>query len=144
MQALPETEGKLAENIIHFARALRRAGVKVGPAQVLSAIEAVDAAGFTQREDFYNILKATLVCRPEQFATFHQVFTLFWRDPEFLTRFKGRTDLLAYAAEHNIPVRQKETSGGNVWNYLLLELISLRLTDGVLGGRDTKGSIFSR
>lgn len=27
-----------------------------------------------------------------------------WRDPEFLTRFKGRTDLLAYAAEHNIPV----------------------------------------
>ena len=27
-----------------------------------------------------------------------------WRDPEFLERFKGRTDLLAYAAAHNIPV----------------------------------------
>lgn len=27
-----------------------------------------------------------------------------WRDSEFLERFKGRTDLLAYAAAHNIPV----------------------------------------
>ena len=27
-----------------------------------------------------------------------------WRDPEFLEQFKGRTDLLAYAAAHNIPV----------------------------------------
>lgn len=86
MQTLPDTDGKLAENIIHFARALRKAGVKAGPAQVLSAIEAVQAAGFTRREDFYNTLKATLVCRPEQFETFHQVFTLFWRDPEFLQK----------------------------------------------------------
>jgi argininosuccinate synthase len=27
-----------------------------------------------------------------------------WRDPEFLEKFKGRIDLLAYAAKHNIPV----------------------------------------
>ena len=27
-----------------------------------------------------------------------------WRDPEFIEQFKGRTDLLAYAAKHNIPV----------------------------------------
>ena len=27
-----------------------------------------------------------------------------WRDPEFLEKFKGRTDLLNYAAAHNIPV----------------------------------------
>jgi argininosuccinate synthase len=27
-----------------------------------------------------------------------------WRDPEFLSKFKGRPDLLAYAAAHNIPV----------------------------------------
>jgi len=27
-----------------------------------------------------------------------------WKDPEFLGRFKGRTDLLNYAKEHNIPV----------------------------------------
>eukprot|EP00611_Tribonema_gayanum_P023111 TRINITY_DN4801_c1_g1_i1.p1 TRINITY_DN4801_c1_g1~~TRINITY_DN4801_c1_g1_i1.p1 ORF type:complete len:446 (-),score=194.89 TRINITY_DN4801_c1_g1_i1:132-1418(-) len=27
-----------------------------------------------------------------------------WREPEFIERFKGRSDLLAYAAQHNIPV----------------------------------------
>ena len=27
-----------------------------------------------------------------------------WKDPEFLARFKGRPDLLAYAEEHRIPV----------------------------------------
>jgi len=27
-----------------------------------------------------------------------------WKDPEFLTRFQGRPDLLAFAAEHDIPV----------------------------------------
>ncbi len=27
-----------------------------------------------------------------------------WRDAEFLESFKGRTDLLNYAAKHNIPV----------------------------------------
>ena len=27
-----------------------------------------------------------------------------WKDPEFLARFQGRRDLLAFAAEHNIPV----------------------------------------
>lgn len=86
MQALPDTDGKLAENVIHFARALRKAGLKVGPAQVLSAIEAVEAAGFTRRDDFYNTLKATLTVRPNEFETFHQVFTLFWRDPEFLQK----------------------------------------------------------
>src|SRR5512137_1531266 len=28
-----------------------------------------------------------------------------WKDPEFLAMFKGRTDLLKYAAEKNIPVK---------------------------------------
>jgi argininosuccinate synthase len=28
-----------------------------------------------------------------------------WKDSEFLTMFKGRTDLLNYAAEHGIPVK---------------------------------------
>jgi len=27
-----------------------------------------------------------------------------WKDPDFLARFQGRTDLLAYAKEHSIPV----------------------------------------
>ncbi len=31
-----------------------------------------------------------------------------WRDPEFLSRFKGRTDLIRYAREENIPITATE------------------------------------
>jgi uncharacterized protein with von Willebrand factor type A (vWA) domain len=77
-------QGRLAENIAHFARALRRAGLPVGPGRVADAIRAVAVAGFTQREDFYWTLHAVFVSRPEQRVIFHQCFRLFWRDPQFL------------------------------------------------------------
>ena len=84
--ALPSNDGRLAENIVHFARALRKAGVKVGTSQVSNAIGAIQVAGFTRRADFYYALRATLICRPEHIQTFQQVFQMFWRDPEFLER----------------------------------------------------------
>lgn len=77
-------EGKLANNIMWFARALRRAGLSVGPGRVADAIHAVKAAGFTSRSDFYWTLHACFVTRPEHRAVFHQVFRLFWRDPKYL------------------------------------------------------------
>lgn len=81
--SLPET-GRLAENITHFARALRRAGLPVGPGRVADAIRAVAAVGFTEREDFYWVLHAVFVSRPDQRRLFHQCFRLYWRDPQFL------------------------------------------------------------
>ena len=80
---IPE-EGRLAENITHFARALRRAGMTVGPERILNAIRAVEAAGFTEREDFYHTLEACFVSKPEHLGLFRQTFKLFWRDPQFL------------------------------------------------------------
>ncbi len=56
---------RLAQNIIHFARALRRAGLPVGPGRGIDAIRAVEAAGFTERMDFYWTLHACFVNRPE-------------------------------------------------------------------------------
>ena len=81
--ALPD-DPKLAQNIVHFARALRKAGLPVGPGRVIEAIRAVQAAGFTERADFYWALQAVFVSRPEQRAVFAQVFRLFWRDPRYL------------------------------------------------------------
>lgn len=80
---LPE-DGKLAENIAHFARALRRAGLPVGPGRVLDAIRAVAAAGFTRQDDFFHTLQAIFVSRPEERALYAQTFRLFWRDPRYL------------------------------------------------------------
>ena len=78
------SEGKLAHNITHFARALRKAGLPIGTGRVMDAIAAVQVAGFTRRDDFYWVLHACFVSRPEHRAVFGQVFRLFWRDPQFL------------------------------------------------------------
>jgi uncharacterized protein with von Willebrand factor type A (vWA) domain len=80
---IPE-DGKLAQNIAHFARALRRAGLPIGPGRVIDAIRAVSVAGFTERADFYWTLHACFVSRPEERPVFAQVFRLYWRDPQFL------------------------------------------------------------
>jgi uncharacterized protein with von Willebrand factor type A (vWA) domain len=77
------TPGRLLDNIVHFAHALRRAGIAVGPAQITTAIEAVQQAGFTQKQDFYATLRAALISRPEHLELFHQAFHFFWRDPEY-------------------------------------------------------------
>jgi uncharacterized protein with von Willebrand factor type A (vWA) domain len=82
---VPE-DGKLAVNIAHFARALRRAGLPVGTGRVLDAIRAVEGVGFSDKLDFYHTLHACFVSRPEHRAVFAQVFRLFWRDPQFLER----------------------------------------------------------
>lgn len=81
--SLPDNP-RLVANLIHFGRALRKAGLPVGPGRVIEAIRAVAAAGFTERRDFYWVLHACFVSRPEQRAVFAQVFRLFWRDPRYL------------------------------------------------------------
>ena len=75
---------KLAQNITHFGRALRRAGLRVGTGRILDAIRAVQAVGFTSKRDFYWTLHACFVSRPEERNVFGQVFRLYWRDPQYL------------------------------------------------------------
>ena len=71
--------GRLAENILYFARALRAAGIPVGPGAVLDALEAVKAAGVGTREDFYWTLHAVFVKRHEHSVLFDQAFRIFFR-----------------------------------------------------------------
>ncbi len=75
---------KLANNIAHFARALRRAGLPIGPGRVVDAIRAVEAVGFTERRDFYWTLHACFVSKREESTIFAQLFRLYWRDPRFM------------------------------------------------------------
>lgn len=71
--------GKLAENIAYFARALRAAGLPVGPGTVVDAAAAVEAAGIGSRQDFYWVLHAVCVTRREQHPIFDGAFRIFWR-----------------------------------------------------------------
>ena len=86
-EAAPEPRGgKLATNIVHFARTLRTAGLRVGPGQVLKAIEAVEAAGLTKRDDFYWTLHSVFVNRRDQREIFDQAFHVYWRNPRLLEK----------------------------------------------------------
>ncbi len=81
--------GRMHENIMHFARLLRAAGLPVGPGKVLDAIRAVDLVGFGSRTDFHSCLFAIFVNRREQRELFDQAFHIFWRNPAFMDRMLG-------------------------------------------------------
>jgi len=83
-QAAPD--GRLADNIVYFARALRKAGLRLGPASVRDAIEAVLAAGIGSRGDFYWTLHAVLVTRHEDHLVFDEAFRLFWKSRELIEK----------------------------------------------------------
>jgi uncharacterized protein with von Willebrand factor type A (vWA) domain len=78
--------GRLAENILYFARALRAAGIPVGPGAVLDALAAVQAAGVGTREDFYWTLHAVFVKRHEHSLIFDQAFRIFFRNRGYLDK----------------------------------------------------------
>ena len=80
----PLPGGKLAANVMHFARALRTAGLPIGPGRVIDAIRALEVTGVRRREDFYWTLHATFVNRQDQRELFDQAFHIFWRRPALL------------------------------------------------------------
>ncbi len=80
------THGTFAENIIHFGRTLRRAGLPVGPGRVLDAIKAVECAGLERRDDFYWTLHSSFVNRHDQWILFDQAFHIFWKNPDILKK----------------------------------------------------------
>src|SRR5205814_10298576 len=81
---MAEEVGRLAENILYFARALRAAGIPVGPGAVLDALEAAMAAGVGTREDFYWTLHAVFVKRHEHSVLFDQAFRIFFRRRSYI------------------------------------------------------------
>lgn len=78
--------GKIATNIMHFARVLRSAGLPVGPGKVIEGIKAVETIGLDNRDDFYWALHAVFVNRRDQREIFDQAFHVFWRNPKLLER----------------------------------------------------------
>src|SRR5260370_7035208 len=72
-------DGRLGENIVYFARALRAAGIPVGPGAVLDALAAVKVAGVGERADFYWTLHAVFVKKHEHSVLFDQAFKIFFR-----------------------------------------------------------------
>ena len=84
--AFREGDGRIADNIVYFARVLRKAGMKVGPASARDAVEAVRIAGIGSREEFYWTLHSVFVKRREDHQVFDQAFRLFWRTRDLVEK----------------------------------------------------------
>ncbi|MEP9353133.1 VWA domain-containing protein [Xanthobacter sp. KR7-65] len=95
------TDGRLPENIAWFGRALRAAGLPVGPGRVLDAVAAVEATGIGAREEFYWTLHALFVSRHEDSVVFDQAFRLFWR------RRAHQEKLIAMLSPVAVPEREQ-------------------------------------
>ena len=115
-------DGRLADNIVHFARVLRKAGLRIGPAAVTDAIEAVKAIGIGEREEFYTALHATLVKRHEDDAVFDEAFRLFWRSRDLV----GKMIALMSPVVTRHEEREKRKAG------------ETRVSDALFGGREDR------
>ena len=81
--------GRLADNVVHFARVLRAAGLPLGTDRVQLAQQALQVAGLERREEFRAVLRACLLDRVEHQELFDQAFALFWKDPDLLGRMRA-------------------------------------------------------
>lgn len=78
--------GRMAENIMHFARLLRAAGLPIGPERTALAIQAVIATGLDDPRRLYWTLHSVLVTRRADREIFNQAFVMFWKDPDYLNQ----------------------------------------------------------
>jgi hypothetical protein len=100
--------GKLPENIAYFARALRIAGLRVGPGAVVEAVEALADGALGEREDVYWALHAIFVKRHEDSAVYDQAFRLFWRRRNLIEKIMAQMSPVSPGADS---APQKEEAG---------------------------------
>lgn len=77
----PEPNPRLAANVMHFARLLRRAGLPVGPSETIAAQDALTRIDLASKTQARTALRTAMIHRHEHQDVFDQAFALFWRDP---------------------------------------------------------------
>jgi uncharacterized protein len=100
----PETlPGHLAENVMHFGRVLRQAGLPLGTDRIQLALTALQVAGLQSKRDFHDTLAACFIDRVEHRELFDQAFFLFWRDPDLAGRMMAMLLPRVQAKENAAP-----------------------------------------
>src|SRR6202453_4086863 len=89
--------GLISDNVVGFARALRAAGIPVGPGAVIDALNALQVIEIGNRADVYTTLEAIFVKRREHALIFAQAFALFFRAAEEWKHLLGSVPLPYHA-----------------------------------------------
>ena len=69
---------RLLFRLTEFGRILWEVGIDVGPRKMLDLAETLNYVDITNREDFYNTLKCSLLAKHEQEPVFDQMFLYYW------------------------------------------------------------------
>src|SRR5690348_9875490 len=99
--------GHMADNVVGFARALRAAGIPVGPGSVIDALDALQMIEIGNRSDVYATLEAIFVKRHEHALIFAQAFDLFFRAAEDWKHMLGSVPLPEHAKKKPPPASRR-------------------------------------
>ena len=68
----------MQKKIVEFGNLLRKSGVRVSVAETIDAFDALDRLSFDEREIFKDALRASMIKKSDDIATFDQLFDLYW------------------------------------------------------------------
>ncbi len=80
----------MQRKIVDFTNLLRKSGIRVSMAESIDAFVALDELSLDDREVFRDALRATMVKRSEDIASFDQLFDLYWS--AFYDNLRGAFD----------------------------------------------------
>src|SRR5438552_4747999 len=100
---LAPSTGNIADNVVGFARALRAAGLPVGPGAVIDAMNALQLIEIGNRSDVFTTLESIFVKRREHALIFRQAFNLFFRAAEEWKHILDSVPLPAHARKKPPP-----------------------------------------
>ena len=70
---------RLLDNLLLFARILRRAGIAADPERLLDVVKALGYVNLGARDEVYHACRTLLVNGHDQIAIFDRAFDAFWR-----------------------------------------------------------------
>lgn len=84
MSVAAPTAERMVAGVARFGRALRAAGLEVGPGRIQDAVAALTAVELSSRQEVYWALRCTLLSRPGDIEAFDEAFARFFeqRRPE--------------------------------------------------------------
>jgi uncharacterized protein with von Willebrand factor type A (vWA) domain len=68
----------MQQKVIEFTNLLRKSGIRVSVAEAIDAFEALDELSLDDRDIFKDALRASMIKRGDEIATYDQLFDLFW------------------------------------------------------------------
>ena len=106
---------RLLYRLTEFGRILWEVGIDVGPRKMLDLAETLDYIDLTNREEFYDTLKCSLLSKHEQEPLFNQLYLYYWYMRDRQDKKGDVTPGAARRDEKKMRLPPSELSSTNRW-----------------------------